>query len=79
MFSVVVMTFLSPLYQRLVASIGRKVPSQLQPLWQSPAGPQTIFFWAPACKWVMVVAGLADVVYMPVEKVSPFQTCSYCL
>mmetsp|Transcript_17092 Transcript_17092/g.28120 ORF Transcript_17092/g.28120 Transcript_17092/m.28120 type:complete len:144 (-) Transcript_17092:139-570(-) len=34
-----------------------------------PAGPKTIFFWAPAMKWCLVIAGLADL-KRPVEKIS---------
>uniref|UniRef100_A0A7S3ACP3 Mitochondrial pyruvate carrier n=1 Tax=Rhodosorus marinus TaxID=101924 RepID=A0A7S3ACP3_9RHOD len=34
-----------------------------------PAGPKTIFFWAPMMKWGLVVAGLADL-NRPVEKIS---------
>jgi len=34
-----------------------------------PAGPKTVFFWAPTMKWGLVVAGLADI-NRPVEKVS---------
>ena len=26
----------------------------------SPAGPKTIHFWAPAWKWSLVIAGIAD-------------------
>ena len=29
-------------------------------LWNSPVGPTTVHFWAPACNWTMVLAGLAD-------------------
>uniref|UniRef100_A0A336MPX0 Mitochondrial pyruvate carrier n=1 Tax=Culicoides sonorensis TaxID=179676 RepID=A0A336MPX0_CULSO len=28
--------------------------------WNHPAGPKTIFFWAPAFKWGLVLAGLKD-------------------
>eukprot|EP00004_Rigifila_ramosa_P016999 TRINITY_DN4089_c0_g1_i1.p1 TRINITY_DN4089_c0_g1~~TRINITY_DN4089_c0_g1_i1.p1 ORF type:complete len:130 (-),score=26.32 TRINITY_DN4089_c0_g1_i1:24-356(-) len=34
-----------------------------------PAGPKTVHFWAPAAKWALVVAGLADL-NRPVEKIS---------
>ncbi|XP_074027550.1 mitochondrial pyruvate carrier 2-like [Leptinotarsa decemlineata] len=36
------------------------VPKKLLPLWHHPAGPQTIFFWAPFVKWGLVIAGLSD-------------------
>jgi len=28
--------------------------------WNHPAGPKTVFFWAPAFKWGLVIAGLKD-------------------
>ncbi|XP_076254958.1 mitochondrial pyruvate carrier 2-like isoform X2 [Rhynchophorus ferrugineus] len=56
-----------------IAAADKLVPAKLQPLWQHPAGPKTIFFWAPAFKWGLVIAGLADL-QRPVEKISPFQT-----
>ena len=34
-----------------------------------PAGPKTVFFWAPTMKWSLVVAGLADL-HRPVETIS---------
>ncbi|CED83094.1 mitochondrion protein [Phaffia rhodozyma] len=34
-----------------------------------PAGPKTIFFWAPIAKWALVIGGLADM-NRPAEKVS---------
>jgi hypothetical protein len=34
-----------------------------------PAGPKTIHFWAPAFKWGLVIAGLADI-HRPVEQIS---------
>ncbi|XP_003384059.1 PREDICTED: mitochondrial pyruvate carrier 2-like [Amphimedon queenslandica] len=34
-----------------------------------PAGPKTIFFWAPTFKWGLVIAGLADI-NRPAEKLS---------
>ncbi|XP_066908926.1 mitochondrial pyruvate carrier 2 [Halyomorpha halys] len=49
--------------------LDRFVPNSLQPLWNHPAGPQTIFFWAPAVKWGLVLAGLGDL-NRPVENVS---------
>jgi hypothetical protein len=32
--------------------------SQIAKLWNHPAGPKTIFFWAPLMKWVRRVAKL---------------------
>mmetsp|Transcript_3948 Transcript_3948/g.6904 ORF Transcript_3948/g.6904 Transcript_3948/m.6904 type:complete len:115 (-) Transcript_3948:1056-1400(-) len=37
-----------------------------------PAGPRTVFFWAPTMKWGLVIAGLADI-NRPVEKISVAQ------
>lgn len=38
-----------------------------------PAGPKTIFFWAPAFKWALVIAGIADV-NRPAHKLSVRQS-----
>ncbi|CAH1400877.1 unnamed protein product [Nezara viridula] len=63
---------MSKLYSRICGVLEKFVPSSLKPLWNHPAGPKTIFFWAPAVKWGLVVAGLGDV-QRPVEKVSAKQ------
>uniref|UniRef100_A0A1J3IL08 Mitochondrial pyruvate carrier n=1 Tax=Noccaea caerulescens TaxID=107243 RepID=A0A1J3IL08_NOCCA len=34
--------------------------SKLQALWNHPAGPKTIFFWAPTFKWGISIANIAD-------------------
>lgn len=34
-----------------------------------PAGPKTVFFWAPAMKWCLVAAGLKDL-SRPADKLS---------
>jgi hypothetical protein len=41
-------------------------------LWNHPAGPKTIFFWAPAMKWALVGASIGDM-KKPVEVVSTNQ------
>ncbi|KAL0492001.1 mitochondrial pyruvate carrier [Acrasis kona] len=41
-------------------------------LWNHPAGPKTIFFWAPAMKWALVIASINDI-RKPVEVVSTNQ------
>jgi hypothetical protein len=41
-------------------------------LWNHPAGPKTIFFWAPAMKWALVAAAVGDM-KKPVEVVSTNQ------
>lgn len=37
--------------------------------WNHPAGPKTIFFWAPTFKWCLGIANIADY-NRPVDKVS---------
>ncbi|XP_042519287.1 mitochondrial pyruvate carrier 4-like [Macadamia integrifolia] len=32
----------------------------LSALWNHPAGPKTIHFWAPTCKWIISIAYVAD-------------------
>jgi hypothetical protein len=34
--------------------------SRAREFWNHPAGPKTIFFWAPTCKWGISIANLAD-------------------
>ncbi|EPZ31818.1 Mitochondrial pyruvate carrier 2 [Rozella allomycis CSF55] len=46
--------------------------ASFQKLWNHPAGPKTIHFWAPAMKWALVVAGLGDL-SRPAEKLSVSQ------
>ncbi|XP_023948109.1 mitochondrial pyruvate carrier 2-like isoform X1 [Bicyclus anynana] len=60
---------MSRVYKALVMAADRFVPSRLRPLWEHDAGPKTIFFWAPAFKWGLVVAGLGDL-RRPVEALS---------
>lgn len=43
--------------------------SRLKALIDHPAGPRTVFFWAPMMKWGLVAAGLSEM-NRPVEKVS---------
>jgi len=64
---------MSAAFKVFTASIGKRVPAKLQPFWNHPAGPQTIFFWAPTFKWGLVFAGLADYA-RPAEKLSLSQT-----
>ncbi|ORY52570.1 UPF0041-domain-containing protein [Rhizoclosmatium globosum] len=49
--------------------------SALSKFWNHPAGPKTIFFWAPTAKWGLVIAGLKDI-NRPVEKLSVSQQVS---
>ena len=66
---------MSGIYRALVKTFDPLVPTKLRPIWDSPAGPKTIFFWAPAVKWVIVCAGISDL-KRPVEKISLGQTLS---
>ncbi|KAJ2450255.1 Mitochondrial pyruvate carrier subunit [Coemansia sp. RSA 2336] len=43
--------------------------------WNSPVGPKTIHFWAPAMKWGLVIAGLGDLA-RPVDQISVKQQLS---
>nr|CDS29849.1 brain protein 44 [Hymenolepis microstoma] len=60
-------------YKSLVKAGDKVCPTFLQPFWNHPAGPKTIFFWAPTFKWGLVIAGIADLT-RPVEKVSVSQS-----
>ncbi|KAK9900507.1 UPF0041-domain-containing protein [Cystobasidium minutum MCA 4210] len=43
--------------------------SSFQAYMNSPAGPKTIFFWAPLFKWCLVAAGIKDI-NRPAENIS---------
>lgn len=60
---------MSVIYRNAIAIADKFVPPKLQPLWNHEAGPKTIFFWAPAFKWSLVIAGLGDLA-RPAEKLS---------
>merc|ERR1719476_804190 len=52
-------------YSRFVGRIDRIIDSRfansvLAKAWHHPAGPKTVFFWAPAWKWSLVIAGISD-------------------
>ncbi|WKX92223.1 hypothetical protein Q1695_010335 [Nippostrongylus brasiliensis] len=51
------------------------LPAFAQPAWNHPAGPKTIFFWAPLIKWCLVIAGLADLARPP-QKLSASQNAA---
>jgi len=53
------------------------VPLKFQPMWNHAAGPKTVFFWAPAVKWGLVMAGIGDI-QRPAEKLSVSQSASLC-
>ncbi|ETN72352.1 hypothetical protein RB195_007816 [Necator americanus] len=62
---------------RTLCKIGDKVVYPLLPgfakaSWNHPAGPKTVFFWAPTIKWGLVIAGFADLA-RPANKLSASQ------
>ncbi|CAF2042651.1 BnaA09g20740D [Brassica napus] len=46
--------------------------SKLKALWNHPAGPKTIHFWAPTFKWDLSIANIADF-QKPPENISYLQ------
>eukprot|EP01080_Neovahlkampfia_damariscottae_P002312 gene2312-2780_t len=48
---------------------------KLKNLWNHPAGPKTIFFWAPTMKWALVIAAISDL-SKPAESVSTAQNAA---
>ncbi|XP_023305919.1 mitochondrial pyruvate carrier 2-like [Lucilia cuprina] len=52
--------FLTSAYNAVIGACDKIVPASLRPLWMSPAGPKTVFFWAPVFKWGLVIAGIGD-------------------
>lgn len=46
--------------------------SRFQSFMNHPAGPKTVFFWAPLMKWCLVIAGLKDL-QRPADKLSVSQ------
>ncbi|CAH0553872.1 unnamed protein product [Brassicogethes aeneus] len=64
---------MSKIYVKTIDAVDKVVPKPLRPLWMHPAGPKTIFFWAPIFKWGLVLAGLADL-NRPAESISKPQT-----
>ncbi|KAN0116393.1 Mitochondrial pyruvate carrier [Russula decolorans] len=46
--------------------------SKFQSFMNHPAGPKTVFFWAPVMKWCLVAAGLKDL-SRPADKLSASQ------
>ena len=66
---------MSAVYNALVNTADKFVPSKLRPLWNHPAGPKTVFFWAPAFKWTLVMASLSDL-RRPADQLSISQSAS---
>lgn len=60
-------------YHRILNRIEHALPAKLRPLYNHPAGPKTVFFWAPVFKWGLVAAGFADM-SRPAEKLSTSQS-----
>uniref|UniRef100_A0A3Q0SV68 Mitochondrial pyruvate carrier n=1 Tax=Amphilophus citrinellus TaxID=61819 RepID=A0A3Q0SV68_AMPCI len=60
-------------YHRILDRIEHMLPAKLRPIYNHPAGPKTVFFWAPMFKWGLVMAGLADMT-RPAEKLSTSQS-----
>ena len=60
-------------YHWVLDKVELLLPEKLRPLYNQPAGPSTVFFWAPIMKWGLVCAGLADMV-RPAEKLSTAQS-----
>ena len=61
------------MYGRVMGQLDKVVPPRLLPLWNHPAGMKPVFFWAPAFKWCLVIAGIGDL-QRPAEKLSPTQS-----
>lgn len=52
--------------------------TKLQALWNHPAGPKTIHFWAPTFKWGITVANIADFAKPPEKLSYPQQIAVTC-
>uniref|UniRef100_A0A671T2T8 Mitochondrial pyruvate carrier n=1 Tax=Sinocyclocheilus anshuiensis TaxID=1608454 RepID=A0A671T2T8_9TELE len=42
-------------YHRILDRIEHMLPAKLRPVYNHPAGPKTVFFWAPMFKWVRLI------------------------
>ena len=49
-----------PVLQRSVLSLGF-IPQSLKSFLAHPAGPFTIFFWAPTFKWMITISNIGDI------------------
>ncbi|XP_055852748.1 mitochondrial pyruvate carrier 2-like [Episyrphus balteatus] len=70
---------MSKLYNAIINVVDKFVPSRLRPLWMHPAGPKTVFFWAPMFKWGLVIAGFNDLANRPKELLNARQTGTIAL
>ena len=57
------------------ATLTLKMASKFRAFLDHPAGPKTVFFWAPTMKGGLVIAGLADI-NRPPELISTGTTCA---
>ncbi|KAG5334643.1 MPC2 protein, partial [Acromyrmex charruanus] len=62
-------------YKKLMLKIASVLPEQFRAAFLHPAGPTTVFFWAPTFKWGLVIAGIGDI-NRPVDTISLSQTAS---
>ncbi|XP_011311438.1 mitochondrial pyruvate carrier 2-like isoform X2 [Fopius arisanus] len=65
-------------YQKVMTRIASYLPEKVRPTFLHPAGPTTVFFWAPTFKWGLVLAGIGDINRAP-ETISLAQTASLML
>uniref|UniRef100_UPI00398E5F1F mitochondrial pyruvate carrier 2b n=1 Tax=Pristiophorus japonicus TaxID=55135 RepID=UPI00398E5F1F len=70
-------TGLRAMYHGVLDKIGLMLPAKMRPFYEHPAGPRTVFFWAPIMKWSLVTAGIADLA-RPADKLSPAQSGVLC-
>ncbi|WRT66085.1 uncharacterized protein IL334_003038 [Kwoniella shivajii] len=56
----------------MAAPAAAQTTSKFQAFVNHPAGPKTIFFWAPMAKWALVAAGVKDL-SRPADKLSVSQ------
>uniref|UniRef100_A0A2C9UPK7 Mitochondrial pyruvate carrier n=1 Tax=Manihot esculenta TaxID=3983 RepID=A0A2C9UPK7_MANES len=52
--------------------------SKLQKIWNHPAGPKTIHFWAPTFKWGVNTANIVDCTNSPEQLSYPQQSALAC-
>ncbi|XP_048209447.1 mitochondrial pyruvate carrier 2-like [Perognathus longimembris pacificus] len=60
-------------YHWVLDKVELMLPGKLRLLYNHPASPWTVFFWAPIMKWGLVLAGLADMA-RPADKLSTGQS-----
>ncbi|XP_036144589.1 mitochondrial pyruvate carrier 2-like isoform X2 [Monomorium pharaonis] len=65
-------------YRRLMLKIASVLPERFRAAFLHPAGPTTVFFWAPTFKWGLVIAGIGDL-NRPADTISVSQTAALML